>query len=438
MRVIRTSAAVVLAIALFMLAGPLSAVASNDPRFGDQWGLHKIEAEAAWSASRGDGVSIALIDSGADLSHPDLRGKISGGKDFVDGDNSPDDDNGHGTLTAGIAAASTGNGVGIAGVAPNARIVPVRVFDGAGNAGSDKVAAAIAWAVDNVPGRLVLNLSFVGPGSSLLLVEDVRAAINYATSRGAAVVVAAGNDGADNQYDAPSGSGIIVVGASTREDACSSFTNYGSGVDILAPGGAGGRSSGTDILSTYLGGGYASSSGTSLAAPFVSGAMALLMSQGSSAPSAASRIISSARGPAISCRGESSSYRFLNVASALGVSLAASGPAQQPAAPAPAPPPAGKALRQPGPVAAPQGAASLPAPSAPAPPPTPVIALPNKDPNKDPNNDKEPPTIPLAADLQLPVKNSAPLSPAKLTATLLLVALGAAHIGLLLRSRLIR
>lgn len=418
--------AVSLALAVAFLSAAISsaALASNDQRFADQWGLHKIGAEAAWGASRGEGVLIGMIDSGVDLSHPDLNGKIAGGKDFIDGDASPDDQNGHGTLTAGIAAAETGNGMGIAGVAPGARILVARAFDGAGNGGSDKVAAGIYWAVEEARSRgskLVLNLSFVGPGGSLLLVDDVKAAIAAATQYGAAVVAAAGNDGTQTQ--APSGSGLLVVGASTRDDTCSRFSNYGPGVDILAPGGAGGRSSATDILSTYLGGGYASSSGTSLATPFVSGSMALLMSRGMSAAGAAEKLIASARGPKVSCRGESSTYGFLDVAAALGASVAP--PPEAPKLSSAAPPqPAPKSAPPPRPGAA-RPAAPPPSPAPPPPPEPATILLPEPAPEL---------TLPapLAAPLELPVKSASPdpVSPAQVAAGSLLGVLALAHAAL--------
>lgn len=428
----RKSIALAAAGACLMLAVPSAVTASNDPRFSEQWGLHKIGAEPAWGAARGEGVLIGFIDSGVDLSHPDLKGKIAGGKDFVDGDDSPNDQHGHGTLTAGIAAAETGNGQGIAGVAPAARILAARAFDGGGNGGSDKVAAGIHWAVEEAARqgkKLVLNLSFVGPGGSLLLVDDVRAAIEAATRRGAAVVAAAGNDRGPSQYNAPSGSGILVVGAHTREDTCSSFSNHGPGVDILAPGGAGGRSSATDILSTYPNGGYASAAGTSLATPFVSGSMALLMSQGLGAKAAADKLVAAARGPAVSCHGDGTTYKLLDAAAALGVSgapappapatLSAAEPAQRApdnsaARPAKTSAPARRTVQQP---------AAAPAPPPPPPPDPPTILLSMPEPEDDP-----PPSAPLETALELPERqgSSRPISPLRIAAGSLLVAVGAA------------
>lgn len=428
-KLLRTVIALALAGGYVLFALPAGVTASNDQRFGEQWGLHKIGAEPAWSAARGDGVLIAFIDSGVDMSHPDLNGKIAAAQSFLAGDASPQDQHGHGTLTAGIAAAETGNGQGIAGVAPGARILAARAFDGAGNGASNNVAAGIDWAVAEAGRRgskLVLNLSFVGPGGSLLLVDDVRASIEAATSRGAAVVAAAGNDGGASQYTAPPGSGILVVGAHTREDSCSRFSNYGSGVDLLAPGGAGGRSSATDILSTYLNSSYASSSGTSLATPFVSGAMALLMSKGMGAAAAADKLVATARGPVVSCRGEGSSYGFLDVAAALGVSGAP--------APPPAPATLSAAPAEPLPQSAPARrprAAARPAPApAPAPPPAPApepsTILLSAPPVK--AEQQGPPEAPMAASLELPPKKSSsdPVSPVRIAAGSLFLAVAAA------------
>ncbi|MGH2772001.1 MAG: S8 family serine peptidase [Actinomycetota bacterium] len=363
--------------AVMVLLIPNAASASNDYYYSQQWGLHRVRADASWGTARGSGMLIAVIDSGVYLGHEDLRNKIAPGRDFVDGDSTPNDGNGHGTLVAGIAAAETGNGVGIAGVAPDARIMPVRVFDSSGNADSDQVAAAIDWTVANTdPRRLVLNLSFVGPvscggtGGAIFASDDVQNAITRASSKGAAVVAAAGNDGCGTtQYDAPSGSGIIVVGSHTQNDQCASTTNYGSGLDILAPGSA----------MTTAGSAYATATGTSIAVPFVSGAMALLMSSGMSNTSAVNRLLSTARGPAISCRGESSSYRFLDVGAALGVSLATVAP------PAPAPQRLGATQPRTRSARPPRPAVAAP-PPAPAPPPLPLITLPVQ----------EPPTIVLS------------------------------------------
>lgn len=320
------------ALALLLLiavAWPAQA-ATNDPLFDQQWGLRRIGADAAWKVSRGAGVLIAIIDTGVDLEHPDLAGKVVPGLSLAGG-GPPDDTHGHGTLIAGIAAASTGNGEGIASVAPDAGILPVRVFDQGGSATSSRVARAIRFAVDAAAARrsrLVLNLSFVGPSQALSLPgsepanpifgnEAVKRAIADAAGSGAVVVTAAGNEGvAQTAFNAPRGRGIITVGASDQKDGCAPFTNYGPGLDILAPG--------TDIVSTYWNraqnrSGYAFADGTSMAVPFVSGAAALLLATGLSNVQAVDRILTTASGPGVSCRGEQTRYKVLDVAAALGV-----------------------------------------------------------------------------------------------------------------------
>lgn len=303
---------------------------TDDPLYDQLWGLRRIGAEAAWDFSRGAGVVIAVIDTGVDLQHPDLSSQIVPGISVV-GEGEPDDKHGHGSLIAGIAAAASGNAEGISGVAPEAKILPVRVFDSAGSATSSRVARAIRFAVDvaeNRRAKLVLNLSFVGPsqpqaviggdgGTAIFGDEAVKRAISDAAASGAVVVTAAGNDGSSQTaFDPPSHQGIIVVGASDKNDRCTDFTNYGDGLDILAPG--------VGILSTYWNAaedrpGYAYADGTSMAVPFVSGAAALLMSEGLTNVQTVDRLINTARGPGIACRDEDSRYRIVDVAAAFGV-----------------------------------------------------------------------------------------------------------------------
>ncbi|MEX0790398.1 MAG: S8 family serine peptidase, partial [Actinomycetota bacterium] len=207
----------------------------------------------------------------------------------------------------------------------------VRVFDAGGSATSSSVARANRFAVDAADRRrskLVLNLSFVGPsqpqsmvegepGSAIFGDEAVKRAISDAAAAGAVVVTAAGNESApQTAFDPPSHQGIIVVGASDKDDRCAGFTNYGPGLDILAPG--------LGILSTYWNApedssGYAYADGTSMAVPFVAGAAALLMAQGLNNVETVDRMISTARGPGVSCRDETNRYRVLDVAAAFGV-----------------------------------------------------------------------------------------------------------------------
>lgn len=324
------------------IAWPLPAWAQpNDPLYPQQWGLSAVGAERAWEASRGEGVIIAIIDTGVDLDHPDLEDQLVPGFSLVD-DAGPQDRHGHGTLIAGIAAAATGNEEGIASVAPDARILPARVFDLDGNATSSKVTDAIRMAVnaaERLGAELVLNLSFVGPANSaptpstdpagaIFRDEAVREAITDAAAGGAVVVAAAGNDGADQTaFDAPDGSGMLVVGASDQQGRCAPFTNYGPGLDILAPG--------VGIVSTYLNAsgrdsGYAHADGTSMAVPLISGTAALLLARGLSNIEAVERIISTATGPGVKCRDEPESYKILDVEAALALDAGLQGQSNDP------------------------------------------------------------------------------------------------------------
>jgi subtilisin family serine protease len=268
--------------------------AAADPRAVDQWALdgdQPMGIESAWRQTTGAGVTVAIIDSGADLGHPDLvpnlwtnPGEIPGngvdddgngyvddvhGYDFVDNDGTPQDANGHGTHVAGIVGARGGNGIGTAGVAWNVKLMVVRVLDANAQGTTTSVAEGIRYAVDN--GARIVNLSLAGPSST----PDLESAVQYAQAHGVLVVVAAGNDGRDlastPTYPAAYGeSNVIGVAATTRDGGLSSVSDYGPGADVAAPG--------EEILSTALGGGYEWRTGTSMAAPQVTGALALLAS----------------------------------------------------------------------------------------------------------------------------------------------------------------
>lgn len=315
------SATIALA-AVALIAGPVGA-ASNDPYFSKQWGLQKIKADQAWATTTGTGAVVAVVDSGVDLTHPDLVANLlpASDADFVEPDGNckgsknertctqdgPQDENGHGTHVAGIVAAATNNGIGVAGVAPAAKLLPVRVLDEDAN-GTGDIAAGIRYAADH--GADVINMSLgypAGAGEALGAVgdlEDLYAALDYAWERGSLVVVAAGNDTAPICAEPASGHHVVCVGSTTSADLISYFSNFdATGLDtyLVAPGGDGmagfslGPSSptaplcGGDIFSTYLRSaptycaneaGYESVAGTSMAAPHVSGVAALLASKG--------------------------------------------------------------------------------------------------------------------------------------------------------------
>ncbi|WNC14482.1 S8 family serine peptidase [Brevibacillus brevis] len=245
----------------------------DDEYYPEQWGLDQIQAPAAWDAASGDhDVVVAVLDTGVDYRHPDLAGRVDTKRDYdyVNDDNDARDDEGHGTHVAGIIAAKL-DSAGIAGVAGdrNVSILPMKVLNQKGEGDMYNIATAIMDAADL--GADVINLSLGGEwdeavnGKPKLLTE----AVQYAMDKGALVVAAAGNDSADvERYVPASISGVVTVSAVDSKRKLASFSNYGSSVDLAAPG--------VDILSTYPGGRYAFGSGTSQATPFVSGVAALL------------------------------------------------------------------------------------------------------------------------------------------------------------------
>lgn len=239
------------------------AAVPNDPEYASQWALPLIGAPAAWDRSTGaPGSVIAILDSGIDGAHADLASKLVPGRNVYDGNADATDLSGHGTRVAGIAAAATNNGIGVAGIGWASPLMPVRVTDLAGWTYSSTMASGIVWAVDH--GAKVLNLSFENMASS----ATIRSAAQYATSRGALVVAAAGNCGCDDPT--PENPYILSVGATNVYDSLMSFSARGAFVDLVAPG--------TAIRTTAPGGGYVHVAGTSFASPVIAGVVALMMS----------------------------------------------------------------------------------------------------------------------------------------------------------------
>lgn len=281
-------------IMLLMFPGVAAAqLKSNpdDPLYPQQWALEQIGAPCAWQQNTGaQTMIVAVIDSGVDMSHPDLVAHLrKDGFDFVDNDDDPGDENGHGTHVTGIIAATLDNDEGIVGLAPDIQILPVRVMSAEGTGNDRRIAAGISYAVEK--GAQVINLSL---GSTLLLATPessplITRAIRRALDAGITVVVAAGNDFVPlPNAIVGENEDVIVVAASTRDDRKAPFSNSGPWIDVTAPG--------ERILSTmptyevYLTSpalppterfsqGYDYMSGTSQAAPFVSALAALLRSQ---------------------------------------------------------------------------------------------------------------------------------------------------------------
>ncbi|HEX7166386.1 MAG TPA: S8 family serine peptidase [Acidimicrobiales bacterium] len=297
-RVLRAGSLLLVCVAL---VAPTRATALNDPLYERQWGLHKVGAKAAWDAGFfGKGVDIAVVDTGVHLTHQDLAANVVGGRNFVTPGKPPQDDESHGTHVAGIAAAIIDNGAAV-GVAPHARIIPVKVLDADGGGSTENVAAGIRWAADN--GAEIVNLSLTGRLQKLAgPAEPIIDAVRYAWDKGAICVFAAGNDFLFESgfADEPA----VVVSSTDSGDGDSDFSNgvgaatWGmaapGGDDNLPPG------SGEGIWSTVWTSDaktneYAEKRGTSMAAPFVSGALALLRGAGLSPLAAIERILATAK-----------------------------------------------------------------------------------------------------------------------------------------------
>jgi subtilisin family serine protease len=246
-------------------------VATNDPYFAQQWAFTRLDFPTAWNTHFGQGVRVAVIDSGVQADHPDLAGHVAPGYQFLSsndgqftyyGSGGTTDPVGHGTHVAGIVAASTGNGIGIAGAAPGAEILPVTALCGDGGGWDSDIANAVIWAVDN--GARVINMSMSGPDSLA-----VAFAIQYARDRDVVVVAAAGNSGPGTATEFPAAyPTVIAVGATDSANSVAGFSTRGPQVDLAAPG--------VDVLSTWTGSSYVYDTGTSMAAPHVAAAAALV------------------------------------------------------------------------------------------------------------------------------------------------------------------
>jgi len=254
----------------------------NDPGFGKQWGHAQINSVEAWDVSTGSSeVVVAVIDSGVDLNHPDLAGKLVPGYDFVDNDASPRDTNGHGTFVAGIAAAQTNNGLGVAGMSWGARIMPLRVLNSNGSGTTADIIEAVNWAVAH--GADIINMSFGNYQYSAIFEE----ALASAHKAGVLLVAAAGNDGIHAPTYPVSYPHVLGVGATDRNGKRAAYSNVSVNVDVMAPGGTGSGCQDPDgiystfptytvALSANCPKDYAYMKGTSFAAPAVAGLAAIL------------------------------------------------------------------------------------------------------------------------------------------------------------------
>lgn len=236
------------------------AAVPDDPRYSDQAPyLELIHLPDAWELSRGaEDLTLAVVDSGVDFDHPDLVGRLLPGRNFATLGPAPNDDMGHGTRIATIAAANADDGSGMAGIAWRGKILPVKVLGGDGSGRSADIAAGITWAA--AQGADVINLSF---GANRGADEVLQEAIEFAQSRDAVIVAAVGNDGQRMPLVPASVDGVIGVASVDAAGNFAPFSNYGSWVDLAAPG--------VDIVSGSLNGTYPLMTGTSASTAFVSG-----------------------------------------------------------------------------------------------------------------------------------------------------------------------
>lgn len=286
-----------------------------------------IKAEAAWDVTQGNGVKVAILDTGIDLKAPDLQGKVIAQKVFIQGLASVQDDNNHGTVIAGEIAAITNNGIAMAGVCPKCQLIVGKVIDKNENLAVADIAAGITWATDQGAQIINLSLGFITDSQTL---ED---AVDYAIGKGVIVVASAGNCGGSDymtfgkcsvknpkQYPAAH-QGVVSVAATDNNDQRASFSSYGTWIKVTAPG--------KYILSLYLDGLHYAS-GTSMAAPITSGVLALILTTpyGNTPQAAVQRLYDTA--DKINGTGTNWQYGRVNAARAVGANMTPTRPPAQP------------------------------------------------------------------------------------------------------------
>ena len=301
----------------------------NDESFHLQWNMEQINCEAAWDISSGNGIVVAVVDSGVNPNGIDgFTWEVMQGRDFANRDDNSTDDNGHGTHVAGIIGQATHNNDGVAGVAFNATIMAVKVLGRRGLGNISAIADGITWAVDN--GAHVINLSVGGDGRSRIL----EAAVNDAHSNGVVIVAAAGNEMGNVVFPAAF-ENVIAVGAVRFDETLSSFSNFGPEIDVVAPGGDLNEDQNEDgfddgiLQETFRRGFFFrrnnimwdlfSWQGTSFSAPHVAGVAALILSNNPSLTpdEVKGRITSTAKDLGSSGKDDTFGWGLLDAAAAL-------------------------------------------------------------------------------------------------------------------------
>jgi len=343
-------------------------ITPNDPWYPNQWSLSKIGAPAAWSTTTGAAnVTIAILDTGVDGSHPDLAAKMAPGWNIYDNNSNTSDVLGHGTMVAGTAAAISNNGQGVASIAWGCSIMPIRISDVNGNASYSAAASGLTWAADH--GAKVANISYIMSDSSA-----VTASARYFQSKGGVVTVSSGNNSSfdastDNPY-------VLTVGATNGDDVIYPWSNTGNNVDLVAPG---------FVYTTVRGGLYSTASGTSVAAPTVAGVAALVISANPSLTPLEVQELLKQSADDLGTSGWDSSYGWGRVNAARAVCAAAGGSCSSPT-----PTPTSTPTPTPTPVPSPN-----PSPStSPTPTPTPT---PLPTPTPTPILDTTPPSISITS-----------------------------------------
>ncbi|WP_276355963.1 S8 family peptidase [Cohnella caldifontis] len=239
-------------------------VVPNDTLYSQyQWNLPQIETEQGWNLNKGSqDVVVAVVDTGVQSDHPDLKGRLVKGYNVVDPSSPPEDDVGHGTHVAGIIAAQVNNDEGVAGLTWYTKIMPVKALDSSGSGSTYSVAEGVIWAADH--GADVINMS-LGNYAQAQFLHD---AIQYAHSKGAVIVAASGNDNTDRPGYPAAYPEVLAVAATDQGGAKAEYSNFGDYIDVAAPG--------TNIASTYPGSRYAALSGTSMASPHVAALASLV------------------------------------------------------------------------------------------------------------------------------------------------------------------